>query len=192
MEEIKKIENFKGIMRRKKQRLSAIVVLSAFVMFVLGVLIFSPKVERVTVAQESVSKPLKNTSPTPEFNQKEALAKLREQIKGKEKLPAGEVFKSVKGLTGLPAGVLLRVMEFGYSRSLGVDCTHCHTPNNWASEEKPTKQIAREMHAMTNKINREILPEFKAFEGRTGRNRPVVNCTTCHRGQIKPATNLGK
>jgi hypothetical protein len=173
-------------MRNKRQRLSAIIVISAFVMFVFGILIFSPKFEHITVAQESVSKP----TPTPAFDQKAALAKLREQIKGKENLPAGEVFKSVKNLTQIPAGALLRVMEFGYSRSLGVNCTHCHTPENWASEDKLTKQIAREMHAMTSKINQEILPTFKAFEKRTGRNRPVVNCTTCHRGDVKPATNL--
>lgn len=179
-------------MRSKKQRLSAIMVILVFFIFAIGVLIFNPKIEKTVVAKESDSKSLVDTSPTPEFDQKAALAKLREQIKGKEKLPSGEVFKNIKSLKQVPAGTLLRVMEFGVSRSLGVNCTHCHTPENWASEEKPAKQIAREMHAMTNKINQEMLTNFKAFEGRTGRNRPIVNCTTCHRGQIKPATNLGR
>lgn len=32
---------------------------------------------------------------TPEFNQEKALASLREQIKGKEQMPAGEVFENI-------------------------------------------------------------------------------------------------
>ena len=40
----------------------------------------------------------------------------------------------------MPAGQLLRVMEMGYARSLGVNCTHCHVPDKWESEEKPAKQ----------------------------------------------------
>ena len=85
-----------------------------------------------------------------------------------------------------PAGRVLAVMETGFSRSLGVDCTHCHVPGEWEKEDKPTKQIAREMMTMSGQINRELLKKIKNLKS----ENPIVNCTTCHRGQIKPALNI--
>ncbi len=134
-----------------------------------------------------------NATPTPtpaptaaaEFDQAAAIAKLKEQIKGKENEPADKVFKNIQMLKTVPAGRLLAIMEFGYARSLGVNCTHCHTPEKWESEDKNTKQITREMAAMIGKINGELLKNIKNL----GAN-PTVNCTTCHRGEVKPALNL--
>ena len=131
------------------------------------------------------------TNPTPmpapaEFDQKAALAKLREQIKGKEKEPASAVFKNIQTMKDRPAGQLLAVMEFGYSRSLGVTCTHCHVPEKWESEEKPQKQIARDISAMVGKLNGDLLKNIKNLKSAA----PTVNCTTCHRGQIVPAIDL--
>jgi hypothetical protein len=77
-------------------------------------------------------------------------------------------------------------MEFGFARSLGVDCTHCHVPDKWESEEKPQKQIARDMSAMATTINKDLLKNIKNLKDQN----PIVNCTTCHRGEIKPALNL--
>lgn len=74
----------------------------------------------------------------------------------------------------------------GYARSLGVNCTHCHVPGEWEKEDKPTKQIARDMSAMVTAINTEQLKKIKNLKSPD----PVINCTTCHRGQIKPALNL--
>ncbi len=170
---------------KNRQKLVAILVLT---LFVVGMLSVRYSFKRIVVAQNSTSQA--EPSPTPDFDQEAALAKLREEIKGKEKLPAGEVFQNIQNFKQVPAGRLLAIMKFGYARSLGVNCNHCHAPENWASEEKPTKQIARDMHKMSAAINGELLPSIKAFEGRTGRDRPIVNCTTCHRGQVKPATNL--
>ncbi len=133
-----------------------------------------------------------NPTPTPEalpiFNQLAALAKLREQIKGKEKEPAETVFKNIQTpmFKGAPASRLLAVMEMGYARSLGVDCTHCHVPDKWESDDKPQKQIGREMIAMTARINNEMLKNIKNLKSAT----PTINCTTCHRGDQKPALNL--
>ena len=127
-----------------------------------------------------------NTSPAAEFKQTDAIAKLKEQIKGKEKEPAEKVFKNIQMLKGIPAGRLLAIMEMGYARSLGVNCTHCHVAEKWESEEKPQKQIAREMAAMVGKINGEYLKNIKNLKSAA----PTVNCTTCHRGQVKPALNL--
>jgi photosynthetic reaction center cytochrome c subunit len=127
------------------------------------------------------------TSPTPaSFDQKSAIAKLKEQIKGRETEPAEKVFKNVQMLKTIPAGRLLAIMEFGYARSLGVDCTHCHVADKWESEENAQKQIARDMAAMAAKINGDMLKSIKNLKSET----PTVNCTTCHRGEVKPALNL--
>ena len=132
-----------------------------------------------------------NPTPTPaptaaEFDQKAALAKLREQIKGREQEPASAVFKNIQIMKNRPAGQLLAVMEFGYARSLGVNCTHCHVPDKWESEEKTQKQTARDMSLMVAKINGELLKNIKNLKSES----PTINCTTCHRGQVRPALNL--
>lgn len=143
----------------------------------------SSNIERRALAQ---------TSPTPapaaSFDQAAAIAKLKEQIKGREQEPAPAVFKNIQTpfVKSLPAGRLLAVMEIAYSRSLGVTCTHCHTPDKWESDDKPTTQIARDMAAMMMKINGELLPGIKNLKS----ERPTVNCTTCHRGDTKPALNI--
>ena len=113
------------------------------------------------------------------------LAQLRQQIAGREQEPAETVFKDIQTLKGRPAEQVLAVMELGYSRSLGVDCAHCHDVKDWPADAKKQKQIAREMTLMTREINAKL----KTFEGIES-EPPVINCTTCHRGQKKPALNL--
>lgn len=120
------------------------------------------------------------------FDQAQALADLRKAIAGQESKPAVEVFKNIQMLKTMPAGRLLRVMEMGYAKSLGVNCTHCHVAGAWEKEDKPTKQIARDMSAMVTVINNEQLKNIKNLKGPDA----IVNCTTCHRGQTKPALNL--
>ena len=127
-------------------------------------------------------------TPTPSqtFDQAAALIKLREQIKGRETETSDKVFKNIQTLKTVPAGRLLAIMEMGYARSLGVNCTHCHTPDKWEAEDKPQKQIGRDMSAMMSRLNTELLKNVKNLKSAT----PTVNCTTCHRGEIKPALNL--
>ncbi len=127
-------------------------------------------------------------TPAPAFDQAAALAKIREQIKGREQEPAEKVFRNVQmpNLKPIPAARLLSIMEIGYARSLGVNCTHCHVPDRWETEDKPQKQIAREMAAMMTRINNEMLKGIKNLRS----SQPTINCTTCHRGEIKPAQNL--
>ena len=129
------------------------------------------------------------TLPTPApFEQAAAIAKLREQIKGRENEPAEKVFKNLQTpmLKSGPAARILGVMEMGFARSLGVDCTHCHVPDKWEAEDKAQKQVARDMTAMVVRINGELLKNVKNLKSPS----PIVNCTTCHRGAIKPAVNL--
>lgn len=173
-------------MRTKKQGVPAAITILLFALFTFIVFIISSDLKGVIMAGQRNTKMFPRVSPTPKFDASAAIAKLREQIKGKEKLPADEVFKNIKILKRFPAGTLLNIMRGGFSRSLGVDCTHCHTPENWASEAKPTKQIAREMWGMQAKINNELLKSIDGLKDR----RAIVNCTTCHRGAVKPATNL--
>ncbi|GJQ21803.1 MAG: hypothetical protein HBSIN02_21580 [Bacteroidia bacterium] len=113
----------------------------------------------------------------------EAIAK---QIAGNENKPAAEVFKNIKMMKDNTARRLLNIMNFGFSRSLGVGCTHCHVANDWANDEKATKNVAREMAAMVQTINQKLLPEIEGLRAK----RPTVNCTTCHRGEVQPALSM--
>lgn len=120
------------------------------------------------------------------FDQEKALAELRKAIAGQENKPASEVFKNILMLKQMPAARLLKVMELGYSRSLGVTCTHCHVADQWEKDDKPAKPIAREMMTMVGAINNDYLAKIKNLSSEA----PIINCTTCHRGQLKPALNL--
>ena len=120
------------------------------------------------------------------FDQEAKLAELRKKIAGRENEPAEAVFKNIQFLKGVPAGRLLNVMRLGYSRSLGVNCTHCHVVDEWEKDDKPTKQTARDMAQMVRTINNDLLKNIKNLKSES----PVINCTTCHRGQTKPALDL--
>src|SRR5262245_45166901 len=88
---------------------------------------------------------------------------------------AAQAFKNIQVLKDMPASQLQSAMSF-IAASLGVECTHCHTPPAMEKDDKPAKQTARRMLAMVNEIN-------KNFGDKT-----LVNCATCHRGQLRPTT----
>jgi Photosynthetic reaction centre cytochrome C subunit len=114
------------------------------------------------------------------------VAAVMEMIKGKEKMPVDSVFKNLKIFKGMPAENLIRIMDKGWSRALGVSCGHCHNTTDWASDEKSQKESTRAMAKMNGRINNELLKELPGLKS----TNPIVNCTTCHRGQVKPALNL--
>jgi hypothetical protein len=168
------------MVRTARRRLALCLILGTFTFF--GLVSYSVR-PRQAIAQTAAVTP----TPAPvAFDQAAALAKLREQIKGRETEPAEKVFKNMQMLKQMPAARLLAVMEMGFARSLGVNCTHCHVPDKWETEDKPQKQIARDMWAMMGNINSQMLKGIKNLKSET----PTINCTTCHRGQIKPALNL--
>lgn len=74
---------------------------------------------------------------------------------------------------------LMDVMR-GFTRSLGVECSFCHT-RDFASDANPHKEAARGMMRMTARINAELLPAV------AGLHDPSVTCFTCHRGSPHPA-----
>src|SRR5262245_55105373 len=98
-----------------------------------------------------------------------------------------------RNLKVLPADLsrdsVVRIMRFVVASGLGVTCSYCHgAPGvpfdsiDFASDERPTKQIAREMLRMTGRINGELL---SAIPGR-GSPPIEVQCITCHRGAPRP------
>lgn len=89
---------------------------------------------------------------------------------------AGEVYKNIQVLKDAPAEQLIPMMEI-MSSSLGVKCSFCHAPEDFASDEKEEKETAREMISMTIGINK------NNFGGRT-----EVSCATCHNGRPHPAS----
>lgn len=108
---------------------------------------------------------------------------VNERIKGKEKMTVDSVFTNLKVLGGFPAENLVLAMN-SWSRALGVSCGHCHSSIDFALDEKQKKQIAREMVKMGNMISANL----KTINGLG--NRPIVNCITCHRGELKPAFRM--
>lgn len=102
-------------------------------------------------------------------------------IAGKENRPAGEVFKNVQMMKDVPAARFLLIMDLGFSRGLGVDCSHCHVEDRWDADEKRPKRAARDMQVMLHDIN-QTLGKMDNLED----ERPSINCSTCHRGHATP------
>lgn len=110
---------------------------------------------------------------------KKNIAELETRIAGHENEPSENVFKNIQSMKGIPAGRLLKIMEHGFSKSLGVGCGHCHNPKAWESDEKDKKEIARKMWKFTGEIKKEL----SAITNK----KAIVNCNTCHRGATEPA-----
>jgi hypothetical protein len=111
------------------------------------------------------------------------IALVTERIKGSEQMAVDSVFSNLKVLGGFPAENLVFAMN-AWSRGLGVSCGHCHNTSNFASDEINKKNIARQMVEMGDMIN----DKLKTIKGLS--ERPVVNCITCHRGELKPAFRM--
>jgi len=91
-----------------------------------------------------------------------------------ENKPAEEVFHNIQTLKGIPAGRFPLIMNF-FSNSLGVQCSHCHVPDQWEKDDKEAKKTARKMlHMVTDIIH--------TFYGNQGQ----IGCYGCHEGAIKP------
>ncbi len=111
------------------------------------------------------------------------IALVSESIKGKEKMPVDSVFSNLKVLGGFPAENLVFAMR-AWSRALGVSCGYCHNTENFADDTKQKKGIAREMVSMGDMISEKL----KTINGLS--ENPIVNCITCHRGELKPAFRM--
>lgn len=108
-----------------------------------------------------------------------------ESIKDRKDIGCDTVFKNIKTFTGtqrVRAEHMLWIMSY-WGEALGVSCTHCHNPVNWASDEKQTKQIARDMYQLRVTVNEDILKNINGLQSKT----PRINCSTCHHGKILPS-----
>ena len=110
---------------------------------------------------------------------------LEQLIKGRENEPVEAVFKNIQVLKGLPAGRLLDTMR-AFSGALGTNCKKCHDTENFASDAKDDKKVARGMIQMTKGINDQYLKTMPGVGQDT-----VVSCYTCHHGKSHPASKPG-
>ena len=86
-------------------------------------------------------------------------------------------------------GDRLRAVMTGFTRALGVRCSHCHVGKegqplstyDFVSDENPNKNTARAMLRLLGTVNGEL----KKIEP-TGPERVNMWCHTCHRGQPRP------
>ena len=76
-----------------------------------------------------------------------------------------------------------------FSAALGTNCGYCHVwtgpglpTNDYASDEKPTKDVARAMMRMAGTINQTLAANIKKPADQITR----VQCMTCHRGAAIP------
>lgn len=132
----------------------------------------------------SASMPAHDPKPADDFDSQKALADLRTAIAGKEKQPAETVFKNVQLFKGQPAGQLLGAMN-GFTRALGVTCKKCHDVENFASDDKKNKKVARGMMTMSKDINLKYLQTMEGLD-----KDASVNCNTCHRGHAHPSDGM--
>ncbi len=98
-----------------------------------------------------------------------------------------------KNLRVLPKNIsskkLSEIMVDEFQDDLGVSCNFCHAENkdthrpDYASDEKPEKQIARAMMRMTIGINKKY---FELRHPMIGDSTLAVTCNTCHHGNPHP------
>src|SRR5262245_6714319 len=88
--------------------------------------------------------------PPPEFPPpdtvliRQSLDKLNKAIEEKADSPAAKVFQNVTIHKEMPAKRFLGMMG-AWTRTFGVDCSHCHVVDQWEKDDKAPKQTARAM-----------------------------------------------
>jgi len=89
--------------------------------------------------------------------------------------PAGPPPGPPKNLRILPANVNIQQTMGAFRAALGVQCTYCHVAGDFASDDNPKKNMARNMLRIAADVNAGF-PDGKTH----------VTCYTCHRGEAKP------
>jgi hypothetical protein len=87
---------------------------------------------------------------------------------------------------------LQHIMVDEFQDGLGVGCSFCHAQEkgslhlDYASDEKPEKEIARAMMRMTLDINKKY---FTVEHPALGDSLMTISCSSCHHGTAHPALN---
>ena len=98
-----------------------------------------------------------------------------------------------KNLKVLPKDIsskdLQKIMVDEFQDGLGVGCSYCHAQEkeslhlDYASDEKPEKEIARLMMLMTLDINKKY---FGVEHPLIGDSVLTISCSSCHHGTPHP------
>ena len=110
---------------------------------------------------------------------------------GKPKNEPGDEFTNLQVLPKNISKDSLDAVMHEYSHALGVHCSFCHAPDknnpkgwpDFASDDKPEKNIARHMMQMTSDINAKYFNWNSSAQPDTIH---AVTCVTCHRGNPHP------
>jgi hypothetical protein len=84
---------------------------------------------------------------------------------------------------------LQHIMVDEFQDGLGVGCSFCHAQEkgslhlDYASDEKPEKEIARAMMRMSMDINKKY---FQVEHPVIGDSLLILSCNTCHHGVAHP------
>jgi len=78
----------------------------------------------------------------------------------------------------------IRFIMRGFNEALGVQCTYCHVQGDFAADTNPKKEMARKMIEMVRLIDN----SFPSSAGVFPEGYHEVDCSTCHRGSVKPET----
>ena len=87
---------------------------------------------------------------------------------------------------------LQHIMVDEFQDALGVGCNFCHAQEkgslhlDYASDEKPEKEIARSMMRMAMDINKKY---FEVEHPLIGDSLMTISCNTCHHGVAHPDPN---
>jgi len=83
---------------------------------------------------------------------------------------------------------ILPIMR-NFAAALGTNCGYCHVwtgaglpTNDYATDEKPAKEVARVMMRMAGEVNNTLAANIKKPADQLTR----VQCMTCHRGEAIP------
>ena len=118
-----------------------------------------------------------------------AMAQAPEGRRGAAPAPPPEP-RNLKVLpANMPGAQVLPIMR-NFAAALGTNCGYCHVwtgpglpTNDFASDEKPAKEVARAMMRMVTDVNNNLAANIK---GKAADQITRVQCMTCHRGATIP------
>lgn len=101
---------------------------------------------------------------------------IAQEKKEAPKVDEAAVPANLKVLQVNSSGEVRKIMRT-FAAGLGVQCSYCHSEGNFASDENPKKETARQMIKLTQKVNTDF------SDGKLH-----ISCYTCHRGETQPRT----